>query len=692
MRDEPEDNRMLVQRLKQMLVNCIGYDGDELSENRKNAYNYYFQRLRGDETEGRSQIVSGDLSSMVEGNLSQMVEPLLARRIAEFCAYDEGDEEQAQLESDCVHEMLFKRQNGFIEVTSAVKDAMLARNAIVKIFIDKRTHVSNIKRSNVDPIVVEDVLRQVSKGADVEVHKFDPETGNLSAKVTKTTRKFMVESLAPENLLIPKNWHRQDFVGIPGCFERHVEPRSTLVERGFPKDKVAKLKRWNNPFQAGADARLPRSINPHYVALDKSQEMVEWYEGYVKMDDGNGASELHRICFAINPGVILEDEVSDLVCYASGVIIINPHTFIGISLYDKLKSVQDSSTALNRALQDNLNATTKNRLAVLDGIVEEDDLTDARVNGAVRVKPGAVNDVRAAVAALQVPDTSGNILLNIENMRRVRSELGGASLDMATGQMQLNDRLGSQGLDRAYSVMEQLAQFMMRCVAHTLIRNMYLIAHETLRTQWEGPISFKRGKTWLTQKPSEWQVREAVTVNLGASPAERARIAAVLDSLLGKMAQLAAAGMEDVLVDVVCFYNALVQWLRINDIDIPEQYVVDPRSDQGREALRNKAMSQKQQSAKQEAMITQAIALEQLRTALEKYKTDSELQFKYYDAVLDAQIEEAKLSTDAVIKIKLAREQALAAMRGSNGNAKSNGGASSSGESADDGGSAETGE
>jgi hypothetical protein len=105
------------------------------------------------------------------------------------------------------------------------------------------------------------------------------------------------------------------------------------------------------------------------------------------------------------------------------------------------------------------------------------------------------------VAAFAVPDTSANILANIEHMRRVRSEMGGATLDMATGQMQLNDRLGSMGLDRAYSVMEQLAAFMTRVLANTLIRGMYLVAHETLRTQWPQPIQFKRGNMWVETNP-----------------------------------------------------------------------------------------------------------------------------------------------------------------------------------------------
>jgi len=650
----------LAAKIKIQLVNCIGYEGDELAENRKLAYDYYFQRPRGDEIPGRSAVVSGDVSSMIDGNLAIMTEPLGGKRIAEFCSYDQGDEEQAQLETDCVHEMLFKRQNGFVEVASSIKDAMMVRNAIVKVYVDERTHTRTIAKSNVAPEIITNVLDKIGT---VDVHSYDPEKQTLSATVTKLTRKFRVESLAPENFLFPKWWNRQDLEDIPFCAERHVDPRSTLIERGFPRWKVNRLPRYNNPYQAAADSRLPNSMTPNTSnAFDRSQEMVEWYECYIKMEDGDGGASLHRI--SVSGNYILEDIEADLVCYATGVCIINPHTFIGISLFDKLKGVQDQATALNRALGDNLNATNKNRTAHFDGLVEEADLNDGRTNGSIRVKPGVVADVRAAVAAFAVPDTSANILANIEHMRRVRSEMGGATLDMATGQMQLNDRVGSMGLDRAYSVMEQLAAFMTRMLAHTLIRSMYLTAHETLRTQWPEVIQFKRGNMWVKTNPAEWPVRDAVTINLGASVGERQRVAAVLMTLITTMAQLAQQGMEDVLVNIQGFYTACMDWLRINDIDTPEKYFIDPRSDTAQQALKNKAVSAQQAQTKQDNLMNQAIALEQLRVALDKYQGDSELQFKYYDTVLGAQIEEAKLAVQGVLDMVKAKQTAAAAMAG----------------------------
>lgn len=654
-----DEETKLTQQLRQMLVHCVGFDGDELAESRKDAYDYYFQRPRGDEVIGRSSIVTGDLSAMTEGNLALMTEPLLDKRIAEFCAYDAADEEQANLESDCVQVMLFKRQNGFIELTSAIKDALQLRNAVIKIYVDKRTHKKKIRRENVSIEALSELLINLNIG-ETDVHSYEPTTGKLSATVTKTTRKFRVEALAPENFLYPKDWHRQDLEDIPFCAERHVETRGTLIERGFDKKKVEQLRRWNNPYQAATDARLPRSVTPMSMPIDNSQELVEWYEAYVKMDDGEGASELHRISFSDQ--FILEDEPADLICYATGVAIINPHTFMGISLFDKIKWVQDSTTALTRALMDNLNATNKNRTAHLDGVCETTDIEDGRTNGSIRVNPQLVQDVRQAIMAFGIPDTSANILSNLDHFRSVRSESGGAALDLATGQMQLNDRVGSQGLDRAYSVMESLALFMTRIIANTLVRTMYMIAHETLRTQWKEPIMFKRGNKWVQTDPSKWRVRDSVEVNLGKSLNDRARESNVLSQLLDRQAFLAANGMEEILVGVNEYYAAMNSWLRVNDIENPEKFLIDPRSDKAMQAMRSKAQSQKAQTQKQDAMLQQTVALEQVRTALEKYRIDVETQFKYYSEVLNAQIEEAKITANGVIEIrKLLGTAAIAA-------------------------------
>jgi hypothetical protein len=377
--------------------------------------------------------------------------------------------------------------------------------------------------------------------------------------------------------------------------------------------------------------------------MDKSQELVEWYEVHARAEAGNGIDELRRICFHYTDSEILLDEPAPFLKLASGTAILNPHRFTGISLFDKLKQNQDMRTALRRALLDNVNATTKNRLAGLDGVVNEDDATDGRVNNLVRVK-NVVPDVRQALMPLAVPDTSANILANLESTARERSEMGGAALDLQTAQMQIGgDRMGSQGLEKAYSVAEQLSASMMKTLASTLIRETFLLAHKTLREYFDEPVPIKRNGKWQYVVPSEWPERYSVTVKPGMSPGERSRRVNAMTQVINSQMMLADKGMDEVLVNLDSFNRALLDWARLSEVQNPEQYFLDPQSEQSQAALQNKQKQAQQQQRDKAMLMQQAFGLEQLRTAFEKYRTDAELQFKYFAELLNAEVKEAEI-------------------------------------------------
>jgi hypothetical protein len=98
-----------------------------------------------------------------------------------------------------------------------------------------------------------------------------------------------------------------------------------------------------------------------------------------------------------------------------------------------------------------------------------------------------------------------------------------------------------------------------------------------------------------------------------------------------------------VLVNLDSFNRALLDWARLSEVQNPEQYFLDPQSEQSQAALQNK-QKQAQQQQRDKAMLMQlAFGLEQLRTAFEKYRTDAELQFKYFAELLNAEVKEAEI-------------------------------------------------
>ncbi len=634
------DQATLAQRLKTQLMNCEGFDGDAISEARVDALNYYFQRARGDEAVGRSAVVSGDVSAMVEATLAQMMEAFSSDRVCDFDPFDADDETQAQLESEAVQWFVMGRENGFLELLSAIKDALLLRNGVIKIEACDKTTRTTRRLANVHP----DALSDLITPDEVVGHKYDADTMELLVTVEVTRREFQMQSVSLENFLYYSDWCQPTLDGIPIVAERHIDSRAELTAL-FPKKKAAikALTAHKHDLKAESSARNPKTTRKPSVGLDDSQEIVEWYEVYVRMGSSSGVDELHRVSMSYVDGVILDDIPVPFLRLAAGTAILNPHRFTGISLYDKLKQNQDMRTALRRALLDNVTATTKNRLAGFDGIVNPDDISDGRVNNLVRVKP-TVPDIRAAIMPLVVPDTSANVLQNLESTARERSEMGGAALDMQSAQMQVGgDRMGSQGLEKAYSVAEQLSAAMMKTISATLIRDVFLLAHRTLREYFDEPLPIKRNGKWTHVTPSEWPERHNVTVKPGMSQGERSRRVAALGEVIQSQMMLSDKGMDQVLVDLNGFNRALMDWARLSEVQNPEQYFVDPDSDESKAALENKEKQRAELDTQKKTLMQQAFGLEQLRDALNKYIHDSELQFKYFDSVLKSEVEEAKI-------------------------------------------------
>lgn len=628
------------QLLKTQLQQCHGFDGDEISSAREDALNYYFQRERGDEVIGRSDVVSGDLSAMVEATVAQMMEAFSSDRICDFDPLDSDDEDQAQLESEAVQWFVMGTENGFLELLSAIKEALLLRNGVVMIDAEDVT-TRRVKRlGNVEV----EAFAELSSEDGVIKSDYDEDTKELILTIEKENRRFKVESISLENFLYFSEWHKPVLEGIPICAVRHIDSRAKLIELGLPKTKVSDLTAHKSDLKSESKSRNPRDSKHSTKSYDASQDQIEWYDIFIQAEVSGGIQELRRIKFSYQDSVILEDKPCPFINLAAGTAILNPHRFTGISLYDKLKQNQDIRTALRRALLDNVNATTKNRLAGLDGVVNEDDATDGRVNNMVRIK-NVVPDVRQALMALAVPDTSANILANLESTARERSEMGGAALDLQTAQMQIGgDRMGSQGLDRAYSVAEQLSAAMLKTIASTLIRSVFLTAHRVLREYFDQPVPIKRNGKWQFVNPSSWPERESVTVKPGMSPGERIRRVNAMGQVIDAQMMLADKGMDEVLVNLDSFNRALLDWCRLSEVQNPEQYFLDPQSEASLAALQNKE-KQRQETRRQKGMLMQqAFGLEQLRTAFEKYRTDAELQFKYFAEVLGAEVDEAKIA------------------------------------------------
>lgn len=644
-----------------LLEDCAGYrDGDELADQRTQALDYYFMRPRGDEQPGRSAVISGDLSAMVEAVLSQMMEAFSGDVLVEFEADGSEDEDQAALESDVCAELVMDSNNGYVVFHEAIKDALLLANGFTNTSIEEEEPRPRVFRD-----VTPDAYAELTADRPgIKLERINYSKGTLTYSERPTRKKLCVDSVAPENFVYTKNWHSLDLQKIPCCGERRVDMRSDLIDVWrFPPEKVDRLSPTVETLSSSS-ARNPRSLpNIPNRTGDKSLDLIEWYYVYAMLDtDGDGIAERRRIACVPNKE-LLSDEPAAFVSYAAGAALINPHRLLGVSLFHKLKQTQDTMTALKRSGHDNHNAANKSRTIYLEGKVAVEDLEDGRVNGNIAVTGAGIMDVRQAVGAHVVPDISAGVLAMIQEEKRTRSELGGASLELASGEAQLTDSVGSQGLDRAYSAKEQLAQLMTRTIAETLVRHTYLIVHRTLRENFNEPVTIRRRGKPVTTNPHDWPERRRLTIKPGMSAGERRRKVEALDVYLNAQLTLAKAGENEVLVNSSTFYKLLMDRGRAAEVPNPEQYFLDPSSEESKAAREKRSQTAQAERQAQQTLMNMALGLEQMRVALDKRNADADRVVEIYKANLEAESKQAGVVGDAATKFELAERTAQEAAK-----------------------------
>lgn len=137
---EPGEDRALTEDeilsiLSKDIEDSLGGDYSSLREDRLLANAYYRGDPRGDEEEGRSAVQSTDVTDVIEWMMPTIMESLMdPNGVVSFDPRGEEDESQADLETEATNYVFSKRCNGFVVLHEFVKDALLERNGVVKVY------------------------------------------------------------------------------------------------------------------------------------------------------------------------------------------------------------------------------------------------------------------------------------------------------------------------------------------------------------------------------------------------------------------------------------------------------------------------------------------------------------------------------------------------------------------------------
>lgn len=561
----------------------------------KRAVDYYYGRPRGDEVPGRSQVQSLDVADMIHAVMAQILPSFTQDKVCEFEPDGPGDDAMARLESDAVNKVLMEGSRGFIVFSEALKDALLLKNGIIKVYLADDGESRQVRVSAVDPLC------------------------------------FFVGA-SQDSVLLD---------GSSPCFERKEYSRGDLIGMGFSRADVEQIPSGDSTTDQNAYVRRPTQSMDPAEGTGWANERVTVWEGYSQLPDDDDASRtrLYRTIHAEN--VLLLKERAEFVPYAAGTAFIEPHRFWGLSLYDRLKTVQDAKTAIQRQWLDNLANCNNSRQAVNDN-VHLDDALDSRPGGLIRIK--GVGPVAEAITPIPSIDAGPAASAYLAYMDQVRADRGGAALQMASAEAQItSSQVGSMGVDRIYSVQEALAGMIARTMAETLLRTAFLLVHRLLRTELGETLTLRLADQWVKVDPAQWKPRNRINIKSGLSPGERSRKYAAATAVLQYQVQALQMGMDGVLVTLPNLYNALMDWCSAAELDAGEKYFTDPRSQIAQQGSQQKAQ-QGQMAQQMQMELTKAqLDLERMKLQLDAQKAQMETQFDYYNARLSAEVEEAKI-------------------------------------------------
>ena len=133
------DRDQIKEAALQQIAQAEGFESDELSQMRKDALNYYYGRdSAAPSAAGRSSQQSTDVADMVEAVLAQVLPAFEIDNVIEFEPLGPDDEDQAHTESDAINYVAMEMNNGYYELQQAIRDALLLRNGLIKVYVDEK--------------------------------------------------------------------------------------------------------------------------------------------------------------------------------------------------------------------------------------------------------------------------------------------------------------------------------------------------------------------------------------------------------------------------------------------------------------------------------------------------------------------------------------------------------------------------
>jgi hypothetical protein len=590
----PGDLRALLAAEKADALSAMS--ASKLSDERARALDYYLGDMSRDmpAPEGRSRAVSSDVADTIEGLMPTLMDIFCGGdEVVRFEPVGPEDVAAAEQETDYVNHVFMQQNAGFLVLYSFIKDALLSKVGIVKVWWEEREESDRATYLDLseeqfaiiagDPAVeiVEHTEKRIANSEQERMANSEIANGegvpnysplatrySLLHDVTVETRRTYqcarVEAVPPEEFGIARNARCIKDAGY--VFHDVLRRQEELIAQGYDAGQVENLPSSTalaNIETQARDTVEERGGGQGDEGTNKANRLIKVTEHYLRMDyDGDGKPALYRVTTGSEQGEILmrngEPDIvrEEVIPFAAMTPVIVTHRFFGRSVADLVMDIQRIKTALLRALLDNAYLANNPRTEVPESHATEttlDDLLVSRPGGIVRTKmPGGLS-------VIQHPDIGGHVfpLLQYEDATREwRTGVSrqGQGVDPNALQNQVAT-IANQMFNAAQAKVKLIA----RIFAETGIRDLFTLLHATIRRHGSQAATVRLRNQWVTVDPRDWKARNDMTVNVGLGTGSKTEQLAHLDMIIAAQKEAIAAG----LVSPKNLYNSAKELTRL---------------------------------------------------------------------------------------------------------------------------------
>ena len=676
---DEEDLLSLLQRKEDAASH---YVHGQLGAEREASMREYHRMPYGTEQDDWSSIVASDVSDTVEWILPALLKTFSSTdKAVSFEPCKQEDVAGAEQATDACNYVFFKQNNGFLVLYTAFKDALTIKNSATMWRKETIETVSSVPFKNAS----EEMLTMLLQEEDAEIQEatpapvINPQTNQpemdlmtgqpvmgYSGRMKKTEKKqvIRVESFAPEDLLVDREWTTPLLADCPYVARLMRVTLSDLKNMGY-KDVTAMDLKSSDTGMNNDGNRLNRVDGTSYenrdLQGDEDSDDDAMAEGILRIEfvlvdeDNDGIAE--RLCIYRLQDKILSKEVCSHVPIATFSPILNTHRWDGMSMADAVSDLQKLHTELLRQTLNNLYLTNNPRTKVLTDanwspLANIDDLLDSRPGGVIRQR-----DVNAVTEQV-TPFAAGASMPMLEYVQGMRENRTGVSRQsMGLNPDSLNNTATGKQIDQSAAM--QRIELIARIAAETLLKPIFQGILKLLTDGGMEKLAFRLRNEFVEYDPNEWRDSYDMTVNVGLGTGDTQQKAAQLMSIY----QMQTAAMQFGLVTPKHLYHTsakVIENAGFKDID---NFVQDPsrqppqpqqppieiqiaQMKQQGDAQKFQAETQNEQQ-KFQVETQMAMQLEQMKAQAKLQEVQANLELQRSNDERDAQREMMKAQLDA---------------------------------------------